>query len=69
MGYHRETMRYEFYHSDGKKVFVARTAKFLEDKFVLKGTTSKTMELIRLMMNHKQALDKLTTLFLNPSST
>ena len=38
-------MGYEFYHPDDQKVFVARIAKFLEDEFVLKGTTSKTMEI------------------------
>ncbi|KAM1743306.1 hypothetical protein ACFX14_013160 [Malus domestica] len=38
-------MGYEFYHPDDQKVFVTRTAKFLEDKFVLKRTTSKTMEI------------------------
>ncbi|KAM1450369.1 hypothetical protein ACFX2I_037618 [Malus domestica] len=41
----KETMGYEFYHPDDQKVFVARTAKFLEDKFVLKGTISGTMEI------------------------
>ncbi|KAM1660254.1 hypothetical protein EV2_003356 [Malus domestica] len=45
VGYPRETMGYEFYHPDDQKVFVTRTAKFLEDEFVLKGTTSKTMEI------------------------
>ncbi|KAM1557067.1 hypothetical protein ACFX10_040537 [Malus domestica] len=44
VGYPKETMRYEFYHPDDQKVFVARTAKFLEDEFVLKGTISKQME-------------------------
>ncbi|KAM1779443.1 hypothetical protein PS1_041187 [Malus domestica] len=38
-------MGYEFYHPDDQNVFVARTAKFLEDEFVLKGTISKTMEI------------------------
>ncbi|KAM1543967.1 hypothetical protein PS2_013233 [Malus domestica] len=38
VGYPKETMGYEFYHLDDQKVFVARTAKFLEDEFVLKGT-------------------------------
>ncbi|KAM2657927.1 hypothetical protein EV1_013242 [Malus domestica] len=38
-------MRYEFYHPDDQKVFFARTAKFLENEFVLKGTTSRTMEI------------------------
>ncbi|KAM1286222.1 hypothetical protein ACFX2J_000296 [Malus domestica] len=38
-------MGYEFYHPDDQKVFVARTAKFLEDEFVLKGTISKEMEI------------------------
>ncbi|XP_068315005.1 uncharacterized protein [Pyrus communis] len=38
-------MGYEFYHPDDQKVFVAKTAKFLEDEFVLKGTISKTMEI------------------------
>ncbi|KAM1784757.1 hypothetical protein ACFX12_037744 [Malus domestica] len=41
----KETMGYEFYHPDDQKVFVARTAKFLEDKFVLKGTISGTIEI------------------------
>ncbi|KAM1196497.1 hypothetical protein ACFX2J_022857 [Malus domestica] len=45
VGYPRETMGYEFYHPDDQKVFVARTAKFLEDEFVLKGTISRTMEI------------------------
>ncbi|KAM1192904.1 hypothetical protein ACFX10_013253 [Malus domestica] len=36
VGYPRETMGYEFYHPDDQKVLVARTAKFLEDEFVLK---------------------------------
>ncbi|KAM2605239.1 hypothetical protein TB2_034059 [Malus domestica] len=45
VGYPRETMGYEFYHPDDQKVFVARTAKFLEDEFVLKGTISKEMEI------------------------
>ncbi|KAM2382860.1 hypothetical protein ACFXTH_040483 [Malus domestica] len=45
VGYPRETMGYEFYHPDDQKVFVARTAKFLEDKFVLKGTIRKEMEI------------------------
>ena len=44
-GYPRETMGYDFYHPDDQKVFVARTANFLEDEFVLKGTTSKTMKI------------------------
>ncbi|KAM1729771.1 hypothetical protein ACFX12_020113 [Malus domestica] len=38
-------MGYEFYHPDDQKVFVARTAKFLEDEFVLKGTICKEMEI------------------------
>ncbi|KAM1100492.1 hypothetical protein ACFX2B_006880 [Malus domestica] len=38
-------MGYEFYHPDHQQVFVARTAKFLEDEFVLKGTISKMMEI------------------------
>ncbi|KAM1034590.1 hypothetical protein ACFX2A_038850 [Malus domestica] len=41
VGYPRETMGYEFYHPDDQKVLVARTAMFLEDEFVLKGTISK----------------------------
>ncbi|KAM1650528.1 hypothetical protein EV1_003146 [Malus domestica] len=41
----KETMGYEFNHPDDQKVFVARTAKFLEDEFVLKGTISKMMEI------------------------
>ena len=45
MGYRKETIGYEFYHPDDQKVFVAKTAKFLEDEFVLKETTSKTMEI------------------------
>ncbi|KAM1409238.1 hypothetical protein ACFX2I_009652 [Malus domestica] len=45
VGYLKETMGYEFYHPDDQKVFVARTAKFLEDEFVLKGTISKEMEI------------------------
>ncbi|KAM1523155.1 hypothetical protein ACFX10_013206 [Malus domestica] len=45
VGYPREPMGYEFYHPDDQKVFVARTAKFLEDEFVLKGTISKEMEI------------------------
>ncbi|KAM1724420.1 hypothetical protein ACFX11_022864 [Malus domestica] len=45
VGYLRETMGYEFYHPDDQKVFVARTAKFLEDEFILKGTISKEMEI------------------------
>ncbi|KAM2234893.1 hypothetical protein ACFXTI_013101 [Malus domestica] len=45
VGYPRETMGYEFYHPDDQKVFVARTAMFLEEQFVLKGTRSKTMEI------------------------
>ncbi|KAM1772047.1 hypothetical protein ACFX11_046791 [Malus domestica] len=45
VGYPKETMGYEFYHPDDQKVFVARTAKFLEDEFVLKGTISKQMEI------------------------
>ncbi|KAM1936807.1 hypothetical protein ACFX15_014034 [Malus domestica] len=45
VGYPRETMGYEFYHPDDQKVFVARTAKFLKDEFVLKGTISKEMEI------------------------
>ncbi|KAM1985370.1 hypothetical protein ACFX16_013544 [Malus domestica] len=36
VGYPRETMGYEFYHPDDQKVLVAKTAKFLEDEFVLK---------------------------------
>ncbi|KAM1404632.1 hypothetical protein ACFX2I_013095 [Malus domestica] len=48
VGYPRETMGYEFYHPDNQKVFVTKTAKFLEDKFVLKGTTSKTMEINKI---------------------
>ncbi|KAM2611853.1 hypothetical protein TB2_031903 [Malus domestica] len=45
VGYPRETMGYEFNHPDDQKVFVARTAKFLENEFVLKGTISKEMEI------------------------
>ncbi|KAM2746929.1 hypothetical protein PS2_022463 [Malus domestica] len=45
VGYPKENMGYEFYHPDDQKVFVARTAKFLEDEFVLKGTISKLMEI------------------------
>ncbi|KAM2008534.1 hypothetical protein ACFX16_003413 [Malus domestica] len=45
VGYPRETMGYEFYHPDDQKVFVARTAMFLEEQFVLKGTISKEMEI------------------------
>ncbi|KAM1040746.1 hypothetical protein ACFX2C_030004 [Malus domestica] len=45
VGYPRETMGYEFYHPDDQKVFIARIAKFLKDKFVLNGTTSKMMEI------------------------
>ncbi|KAM1376188.1 hypothetical protein ACFX2F_037956 [Malus domestica] len=45
VGYPRETMGYELYHPDDQKVFVAKTAKFLEDEFLLKGTISKTMEI------------------------
>ncbi|KAM1726180.1 hypothetical protein ACFX12_016980 [Malus domestica] len=45
VGYPRETMGYEFYHLDDQKVFVARTAMFLEEQFVLKGTISKEMEI------------------------
>ncbi|KAM1818379.1 hypothetical protein ACFX11_000180 [Malus domestica] len=45
VGYPKETMGYEFYHPDDQKVFVARTAKFLEDEFVLKRTISTQMEI------------------------
>ncbi|KAM1582402.1 hypothetical protein TB2_029793 [Malus domestica] len=45
VGYPRETMGYEFYHPNNQKVFVTRTAKFLEDEFVFKGTISRTMEI------------------------
>ncbi|KAM1790698.1 hypothetical protein ACFX12_034736 [Malus domestica] len=39
------TLGYEFYNPDDQKVFVARTAMFLEDKFVLKRSSKKTIEL------------------------
>ncbi|KAM2111916.1 hypothetical protein ACFX1R_014483 [Malus domestica] len=39
------TLGYEFYNPDDKKVFVARTAMFLEDEFVLNGSSEKTIEL------------------------
>ncbi|KAM2086334.1 hypothetical protein ACFX1R_023876 [Malus domestica] len=48
VGYPRETMGYEFYHPDDQKVFVTRTAKFLENEFVLKGTISKTKEINKI---------------------
>ncbi|KAM2527672.1 hypothetical protein TB1_024900 [Malus domestica] len=39
VGYPKQTYGYEFYHPDDQKVFVARTAIFMEDEFVLKGTS------------------------------
>ncbi|KAM1376156.1 hypothetical protein ACFX2F_037926 [Malus domestica] len=39
------TLGYEFYNPDDKKVFVARTAMFLEDEFVLNRSSEKTIEL------------------------
>ncbi|KAM2111915.1 hypothetical protein ACFX1R_014483 [Malus domestica] len=41
----KSTLGYEFYNPDDKKVFVARTAMFLEDEFVLNGSSEKTIEL------------------------
>ena len=38
-------MGYEFYHPNDQKVFVAKTAMFLEDEFVLNGSRKKTIEL------------------------
>ncbi|KAM2811016.1 hypothetical protein COP1_043727 [Malus domestica] len=45
VGYSKQTLGYEFYNPDDKKVFVARTAMFLEDEFVLNGSSEKTIEL------------------------
>ncbi|KAM1376155.1 hypothetical protein ACFX2F_037926 [Malus domestica] len=41
----KSTLGYEFYNPDDKKVFVARTAMFLEDEFVLNRSSEKTIEL------------------------
>ncbi|KAM2245668.1 hypothetical protein ACFXTI_006582 [Malus domestica] len=43
VGYSKQTLGYEFYNPDDQKVFVARTAMFLEDEFVLKGSSKKTI--------------------------
>ncbi|KAM1789339.1 hypothetical protein ACFX11_039501 [Malus domestica] len=43
VGYSKQTLGYEFYNPDDKKVFVARTAMFLEDEFVLNGSSEKTI--------------------------
>ena len=45
MGYPKQTYGYKFYHPDDQKVFVARTAIFLEDEFFLEGTGKRTIEL------------------------
>ncbi|KAM1525528.1 hypothetical protein ACFX10_009984 [Malus domestica] len=45
VGYSKQTLGYEFYNPNDKKVFVARTAMFLEDEFVLNGSNEKTIEL------------------------
>ncbi|KAM1830023.1 hypothetical protein ACFX14_022770 [Malus domestica] len=44
-GYPKQTYGYEFYHHDDQKVFVARTAIFMEDEFVLNGTSKRKIEL------------------------
>ncbi|KAM2112321.1 hypothetical protein ACFX1R_014852 [Malus domestica] len=45
VGYSKQTLGYEFYNPDDKKVFIARTAMFLKDEFVLNGSSEKTIEL------------------------
>ncbi|CAN6580971.1 unnamed protein product [Malus baccata var. baccata] len=45
VGYPKQTYGYEFYHPDDQKVFVARTAIFMEDEFVLNGTSKRKIEL------------------------
>ncbi|CAN6573251.1 unnamed protein product [Malus baccata var. baccata] len=43
--YPKQTYGYEFYHPDDQKVFIARTAIFMEDEFVLNGTSKRKIEL------------------------
>ncbi|KAM2442151.1 hypothetical protein PS1_023292 [Malus domestica] len=45
VGYPKQTYGYEFYHPDDQKVFVARTDIFMEDEFVLNGTSKRKIEL------------------------
>ncbi|KAM0986325.1 hypothetical protein ACFX2C_013510 [Malus domestica] len=45
VGYPKQTYGYEFYHPNDQKVFVARTAIFMEDEFVLNGTSKRKIEL------------------------
>ncbi|KAD6118936.1 hypothetical protein E3N88_10207 [Mikania micrantha] len=45
VGYPRDCMGYYFYDPTEQKVFIARKAEFLETKFLLEGTSGRTVEL------------------------
>ncbi|XP_021829949.1 uncharacterized protein KIAA0754-like [Prunus avium] len=45
IGYRKETLGYYFYHPNEQKVFVARSARFLEIDFALDGTCVQKVEL------------------------
>lgn len=48
IGYPKETMGYYFYHMDEQKVFVARSATFLEREYALDGKGGHETELKEL---------------------
>ena len=45
IGYPRQNKGYYFYHPQENKVFVARTAVFLEKEFILKGNSGSGVQL------------------------
>ncbi|KAM1489289.1 hypothetical protein ACFXTO_032570 [Malus domestica] len=49
VGYLKQTYGYEFYHPDDHKVFVPRNAIFLDDEYVLNGTSKRTIELKEIL--------------------
>src|SRR3954465_14353682 len=45
IGYPKETIGYSFYHRSEGKVFVAKNGSFLEKEFIVKGMSSRKVEL------------------------
>ena len=45
MGYHRDSIGYQFYHPTKQKIFVSRHATFLEEEFILQKESGSSIEL------------------------